>query len=509
MKKAEKKSPSETPAQAFFRLFRSNGRAYGTYDVRRERAQTVHMAVTEHDWERHLIGKKGIGLIPIMEDNTCAWGAIDVDTHGRNAVQVDLIGLSNKVAAAQLPLWVFRSRHGGAHLILFLKKPQPAGVVIGHLRSWAGELGLPRDVEVFPKQSQLASNGIGNWLNMPYFDGNCTNRFCVQGGKRLTLERFLQRVNPIELPQPNLDAPPPCLALLTAGKIGAGHRNTVLFNYGIYLRRRFPDEWESYLHDFSTEKCDPRLQPAEITTLIKSLKKLGKDKGYHYQCGESPLVDRCNKDVCGSLNFGVLTRFGYDTLAIGSVTKVLTKPPTWVLDVNGETLHLETVQLQCHRLFKLAVFEAFNMVIPNVKTEAWDRILAEKLKNLVEVDPPDVATESGLLWESALKFCQTCTSNEPRDVVSAVVFIEPKGKVPCYAFRFSTLYDYLRFHGFRLSNPKELHFLLKERGARCGSLRVDGKPVSGVYKLPIDVVGSAPAKVSDDLINLTRYYGDV
>ena len=30
-------------------------------------------------WKEHLAGKNSLGIIPIQEDNTCTWGAIDID----------------------------------------------------------------------------------------------------------------------------------------------------------------------------------------------------------------------------------------------------------------------------------------------------------------------------------------------------------------------------------------------------------------------------------------------
>ena len=38
---------------------------------------------------------------------------------------------------------------------------------------------------------------------------------------------------------------PPCLQILCAEKISEGGRNNGLFNIGVYLRKAFPDSWES------------------------------------------------------------------------------------------------------------------------------------------------------------------------------------------------------------------------------------------------------------------------
>jgi uncharacterized ion transporter superfamily protein YfcC len=41
-------------------------------------AVTVTGEVTEALWEQHLSGRQGIGIIPIRDDSTCVFGAIDV-----------------------------------------------------------------------------------------------------------------------------------------------------------------------------------------------------------------------------------------------------------------------------------------------------------------------------------------------------------------------------------------------------------------------------------------------
>ena len=51
--------------------------------------------------------------------------------------------------------------------------------------------------------------------------------------------------------------------------------------------------------------------------------------------------------------------------------------------------------------------------------------------------------------------------------------------------------------------------MLKDRGAMATSIRIDGKPVSGIYKIGVDVIGNLPRKVNVDLGKLERYYGDI
>ena len=65
-----------------------------------------------------------------------------------------------------------------------------AAELITRLRGWAGRLGLPKKTEIFPKQ---AAADVGNWVNVPYFGGEATNRWAWLNGEPVTLEVFLDQ----------------------------------------------------------------------------------------------------------------------------------------------------------------------------------------------------------------------------------------------------------------------------------------------------------------------------
>ena len=91
---------------------REDGKAKGNY-------VTISKTITQKElhelWNQHLKGEKGLGLVPIDENNSCVWGAIDIDEF-----TLDLKGLAKKLKKFKLPLVVCRSKSGGAHLFLFV-----------------------------------------------------------------------------------------------------------------------------------------------------------------------------------------------------------------------------------------------------------------------------------------------------------------------------------------------------------------------------------------------------
>ena len=156
----------------FIRLFRGNKRSFGQWFPDNGRMKTEKIEVPPESYEGHLRGKTGVGIVPVMDNSRCYFGAIDIDAHGADE-SIDLVSLSNKVNQQDLPLIVCRSKSGGAHVYLFCREALPAEDVRTALTNWAVQLGYP-GVEIFPKQSKLRRTGdgdrpLGNWINLPYF----------------------------------------------------------------------------------------------------------------------------------------------------------------------------------------------------------------------------------------------------------------------------------------------------------------------------------------------------
>jgi hypothetical protein len=58
--------------------------------------------------EQHLKGEKGVGSIPINDQNMCKFGALDIDTY-----PIDHKALLTKCRRFKIPLVVCRSKSGG------------------------------------------------------------------------------------------------------------------------------------------------------------------------------------------------------------------------------------------------------------------------------------------------------------------------------------------------------------------------------------------------------------
>ena len=170
-------------AQDFYDLFKGSDIAHGTYVVKSNReadgkkqgtAKVIREPTTVAMWEEHLKGStRGLGIIPIKSDNTCHWGAIDIDEY--SVSHKDLITTLTK---NKIPAVVGRTKSGGAHVWIFLSEPVEAEEMQRRLTELSAALGFAGS-EIFPKQTTilLDRGDTGNFLNMPYFSGAKSTRY--------------------------------------------------------------------------------------------------------------------------------------------------------------------------------------------------------------------------------------------------------------------------------------------------------------------------------------------
>ena len=117
--------------EKFIEIFSGLDRAYGQTQSRSKNESGKLEAkswiekenLTKEKWLDHLEGREpSLGIIPIRDDNTCTWGAIDIDSYDG----LDHKALIKKIQTKNFPLIVCKSKSGGAHIFLFVRQPANA-----------------------------------------------------------------------------------------------------------------------------------------------------------------------------------------------------------------------------------------------------------------------------------------------------------------------------------------------------------------------------------------------
>jgi len=425
-------SPADA-ATGMAALFAGLARAYGVYELMQRKvvgkaggkkivgkARTERGEVTLQMWEQHLRGKQGLGIVPIRDDATAVFGAIDVDRYNLSLPDVE-----RKVAECGLPLLPTRTKSGGVHLYAFGAEPLPAALLKQRLEEWSVALGYG-GAEVFPKQGALLSaTDVGNWLNMPYFgalDGT-TERYAVYKGQELTLEGFLARAQQIKITTEQLDAlepkegddfaeGPPCLQSLARTGFGEGQRNNGLFAVGVYLKKRYPDDWQAHLSAYNARFMKPPLGEAETKQLVKTLTR----KDYNYTCDKAPLNSFCNRNLCRTRDFGVgRGSEDWGVVVDTDVLMVKTEPPYWIVTVNGTRMQLFSEHLMQQRLFIQMCVDNLRLMPAALPADKWRAEVNKILQNAQEVEAPPDAGAGGELEYHLKQFCTVFPQAETRE----------------------------------------------------------------------------------------------
>lgn len=408
----------EEQLKRFAALFRGNPRTIGLFDAETSRARTEQRAITDHDFKLHLQGKLGVGQVPILDDNTTTWAAIDLDNHGEDH-DIDLPATVAACKEKGLPLVCCRSKSGGIHLYAFFKAPVSAAAAQSTIRRWAGVIHGHYKFELFPKQTTLKMGGgklqAGNWINLPYFDAARTIRYAYHEGKQLSLPEFIDLAESarfslddakktIALEHPDA---PPCIQRMFAEGVPQGYRNEAIFNITIYRRKQDPDSAvDAALLDNDTAFAKP-LARAEARRTIDSAVR----PHYNYRCSEEPLRGYCDRPVCLGRKFGVSDGDtshglnGSEFPKLEDLAKFTTDPVRWEVTINGKRITaIPTEILARWDKFALVMMDHLMIVPPTIKDGEWKRMLGELMQTCRVLEVPDEASPAGLIRSKLAEF---------------------------------------------------------------------------------------------------------
>lgn len=485
--------------ERFADLFQGFSRAYGQYTKPKPtergkaegRASTVASPTTIRQWQSHLIGDTGLGVIALRDDDTVAFAAIDIDVYNLNHVQ-----LEEKIKKLNLPLVICRSKSGGAHCYLFLSIPLPADDIRKMLDSWAAALGFG-GVEVFPKQSYRATpQDIGNWINLPYFEAEKTMRYAIKDGQALSLIEFLDyaeaskadatRLETVKLISGEVEIiwykdGPICLQHYEAlGAFPEGMRNDSMLRTGVFLKKAFADEWQNKLPLYNAKFCDPPLPLSEINTIIKSLSR----KDYDVKCG-GPY---CDKKKCKAAKYGCgITANGANRPEIGGITKYDGDPVIWAIEVDGKRLTCSTDTLLSQSAFNSLCMEKINRVPGSMPKHRWEQQLDELMANVDVVPVPEDASMKGQFMVLLETYCtQTNRQAKVMDEVRQGKPYRHEGKI---YFQSNYLFEFLAEKRFKLESFHQAWQWLREVGGDKKFVKIKGKGCN-VWIIPEFDVGN-------------------
>ena len=464
----------------------ANGKARGKAGVLRE-PRTAKL------WENHLSGKgSGLGIIPINEKNICKWGCIDIDQY-----PFDHKLLLEKIRRLKLPLVVCRSKSGGAHCFLFSTDWLSAKDMQRALQHMSAALGFGES-EIFPKQIKLHLDrgDVGNFLNLPYFDHENGLRYAfLDDGTSASLEEFFSiydkyaqtpeevvKLQVVDSGETDiLKDGPPCLQILCKSGISEGGRNNGLFNIGVYLRKAFPDSWESEILRYNMECLSPPLPLAEVNIVAKQMER----KDYAYKCSDAPINAHCNKDLCRTRKFGVGAAVA--GAAIANLRKYNSTPPVWFMDVNGEPLEMDTDSLMNQTMFQKNCMEQLNLMPRSVAKPQWESRISTLLNEMKDNESAisevaQDASTSGQFYDYLEEFCRHLQqAQDKEEILLRRPWTDEENGITF--FRLKDFENYLKKNKFFEYKSHRIAQRLRDINGESVVLKIKGRSVR-VWKIP-------------------------
>jgi hypothetical protein len=490
-------------AQKFAAIFSGYEQAHGEHilDLKpdetgklRGKATTKLGAATDANYLAHLEGRGvSLGLIPLLENDCCWFGAIDVDVSGVVCLKETIEQLEKRVRRFELPLVVCRSKSGGAHMYMLFSAPTPAKIVQAKLSEFSAVLGYG-GAEVFPKQvTRVNEQDRGNWINICYYgclSKEKTTRYAIRNGKPIYgLAEFvkyaeLMQMSPVEAKDskvvllPIFQDGPPCLQHIATIGLEQGGRNNALTNVAIYYKKSIPDNWADAVKKFNDECVNPPLDTIEVAQIITNVGR----KDYFYTCKLPPINQYCDKKQCLKREFGVGNGSERGELfPIGKLTRCESKDSVrWYVEHSerdGLRMEVNSETLLSQPLMKRAWLDKFNELVKGGK--GYEEMVSEKVKTADIVHDPDDASQQGQ-FENLLEnyFSSSRPARNRDELIKGNSYLED-GRVH---FRSQDLFQYLAIRRFSYK-PHEIWLWLKQMGASDRQMRVKGKMIR-VWTLP-------------------------
>lgn len=450
--------------------------------------------ITKVQYEAHLDGKVGFGIIPIDTANKCSFCVIDIDLY-----TADLKPYVKAIEDNGFPLVPFRSKSGGLHLYIFFRSPIVASTAIDLTRQLISLLSIDllvkqeqnKVVEVFPKQFKLKGEDVGSWVNLPYFNSEETKQYAIRDDKPLTLSEALQYIKEKKVTTKDLktfidDVPfadgPPCLqSIHTLNPLSkeSGGRNVYLFTFGVYLKKKDEKLWEQKLHEINQTLDDPIPDDELERTIISSLRK----KDYTYKCFEHPCLTFCDRPACKQREFGIGKDGGYfSELEFGKLTQIQTGLPYYEWEVKQQNAEsFATLRFQSEDeiirqdVFLRLCFRELHVLPSKMKQSEWFKLVNQSLIELevnsvpTEEDTSPVVLLRSLVSDWLMNRAKAATRDQ---ILSARVYYDQKSK--SYLFRGKDLLHHLFFtKNFRFYTPNEIHGFLRDLEIQSRRIRTE------------------------------------
>ena len=336
---------------------------------------------------------------------------------------------------------------------------------------------------------------MGNFINLPYYEHDGGLRYAIQDdGSAATLDEFFalydeyvqtpEQVAALKIEDSTdtlLPDGPPCLQHLCSQKMSEGSRNNGLFNIGVYLRKAYPDDWQTEILSYNMNYFDPPLPLNEVNVVAKQVDK----KDYAYRCKDAPINAYCNAELCKTRKYGIGTAISGAVMA--NLRKYDSTPPVWFIDINSLPVELETDGLMSQPAFQRACIEQINFMPKSLVKGAWETKINALLEEMLTTDGSIMevsqdASITGQFYDHLEDFCCGKQQATDRDEILLRRPYTDEDEALTY-FRLKDFETYLKKNKFFEFKSHKIAQRLRDINGVAVSVKIKGKAIR-VWKIP-------------------------
>lgn len=459
-------------SQQFYMFFMGKSNTYVKNILPKKKpalGEKVKTTITNHEGKvdkdllgKHLDGMFGVGICPVDSDGKCRFAVIDIDYY-----KSKINKMLDFIREHQLPLVPFRSKSGGIHTYLFLKKAESAKKVRNVLQQVIYFLSLDNiygnnKVEIFPKQDK--AEGYGSAITLPYFNAEDTYTYMLDlDGNSVSFKDALSiipkkftSVAELQGVLDNLaynDAPPCLQRAIIANEIGSedSGRNNFLFSFAVYAKKKYGVDFESYVKEINDAfEC-----PLKDSTLQQICTSVANNE-YMYKCKDIPCKAYCDKGICKKREYGLgRDKSHFTGVDYGQLYRYKTAEPyyIWKLRLNGQEDWKDVVFkdegfLLDQKNFAKMCVRYLNQAPMQVSNNDWYAVLNSVLPNIQDVEVKKESDTSGLslLQNTFLSYLanKQARRDSPYQIKVGLCVRQAKKDLVKYYFTHRGFTDYLR-----------------------------------------------------------------
>ena len=169
-----------------------------------------------------------------------------------------------------------------------------------------------------------------------------------------------------------------------------GGRDNTLYQYAVYAKKKWPEEWQDKIDEFNHKYMDPPLRSQQVQKQSDNMN----EKIINTNVKTNRCVQYALPLQCRARQYGIGNSFEHQ---VSDLTKFESDESTWFLNIDGRRLKLSTEQLYDQHKFRKACMNEINIMPNLMRPNDWDTRL-QTLLEVVEVIqmPHEITKQVGL-----------------------------------------------------------------------------------------------------------------